>query len=343
MTDTLRLASFNVALNRRRAGDLRRELQGVGSAQLRAICTILAAIQPDILVLNEVDRDDADDNLNLLAERWLQPAGLHYAHRYFAPVNTGLPSGRDLLKDGRASSTPFGFGDFPGQYGMAVLSRWPINQSASRTFQRLLWRDLPDADLPRHPDGRPFYDDDDLAILRLSSKSHWDLLIDAPLQPFHLLVSHPTPPAFDGAERRNVHRNNDEIRFWLEYLDAGRLSDDQGRSGGLAADAAFVIAGDLNADPQAGDSGNAIAQLLRHPRLQDPKPTSPGARQRYPNGTGLQTASWGLRADYLLPSHHWQVHQAQVFWPTKGRLAQAVDLASDHRLVWAELSVRPEE
>ena len=39
-----------------------------------------------------------------------------------------------------------------------------------------------------------------------------------------------------------------------------------------------MIAGDQNADPFDGDSyDDAILQLLDHPRIQDPAPTSPGA------------------------------------------------------------------
>ena len=34
----------------------------------------------------------------------------------------------------------------------------------------------------------------------------------------HFLVSHPTPPTFDGAEDRNGTRNHDEIRFWADYI-----------------------------------------------------------------------------------------------------------------------------
>jgi len=343
MTDRLRIASYNVALNRRSATALNTELKGAGSAQLRAVIEVIKALQADVLVLNEIDRDSDATNLDLLAERWLLPAGLNYPHRYFAAVNTGVDSGRDLVKDGEQKTTPFGFGAFPGQYAMAVLSRWPINLSASRTFQQYLWRDLPGAQFPQQADGSDFYSSDDLAVLRLSSKSHWDLVIQAPSGPFHLLVSHPTPPAFDGPERRNAHRNNDEIRFWLEYLNATTgsktLRDDQGRNGGLADNAAFVIAGDLNADPEAGDSLGGIEQLLNHARLQDPQPVSQGARQRWPKGNGRQTADWGLRADYLLPSTEFQLEQTAVFWPAEGDLAEAIGTASDHRPVWADLSL----
>jgi len=48
-------------------------------------------------------------------------------------------------------------------------------------------------------------------VLRLSSKSHWDVPIDIPLgagltKRVHMLLHHPTPPAFDGPEGRNLLR-----------------------------------------------------------------------------------------------------------------------------------------
>lgn len=342
MTEPLRIATFNCALNRPAEGGLAAELAGPGSDQLRAVVEVIRHLDADILVLNELDRDAAGHNLDRLAERWLRPAGLDYPHRFCAPVNTGLASGRDLVKDGRGEITPFGFGAFAGQYGLAVLSRRPIDTAASRTFQRFLWRDLPGAALPRHRDGSAFFDAGDRAVLRLSSKSHWDLVIAGPAGPFHLLVSHPTPPAFDGPEKRNAHRNNDEIRFWLEYLADGRVRDDQGRAGGLSTDAPFVIAGDLNADPRRGDGLGAIRELLAHPAIRDPAPTSPGARQRWPDDPGPadQTADWGLRADYLLPSRHWRLDHSAVLWPTDDApLAEAVRRASDHRAVVLEVAL----
>jgi hypothetical protein len=55
-----------------------------------------------------------------------------------------------------------------------------------------------------------------------------------------MLLHHPTPPAFDGPERRNVMRNHDEIRLWADYVGCGGtegaayLYDDAGTSGGIA-------------------------------------------------------------------------------------------------------------
>ena len=47
----------------------------------------------------------------------------------------------------------------------------------------------------------------------------------------HVLVSHPTPPTFDGPEDRNGLRNADEIAFWKQYVAVATpaLVDDAGR------------------------------------------------------------------------------------------------------------------
>ena len=56
-------------------------------------------------------------------------------HLFIAPVNTGISSGFDLDNDGRIAAEPgsrgygndcHGFGEFPGQYGFVIYSRYPI-------------------------------------------------------------------------------------------------------------------------------------------------------------------------------------------------------------------------
>ena len=88
--------------------------------------------------------------------------------------------------------------------------------------------------------------------------------IDVSGSTVHLLVSHPTPPVFDGAEDRNGTRNHDEIRFWADYVsaettDSTYIYDDAGSYGGLPATERFVIAGDLDSDPLDGDSMTGAA------------------------------------------------------------------------------------
>jgi hypothetical protein len=102
---------------------------------------------------------------------------------------------------------------------MLVLSKYPIDGAQVRTFQLLRWSAMPGALRPVDPASGAFFHDDSVwSQLRLSSKSHWDVPVRTPGGVVHFLVSHPTPPVFDGPEDRNGNRNHDEIRLWSEYI-----------------------------------------------------------------------------------------------------------------------------
>lgn len=342
----VRVATFNTALSRPNRGELTRALASKNDHQAHFIAQIIKEVSPDILLLNEFDYDCSGLNLKLFQQHYLSPNSNVYPYTFIAPVNTGIPSGRDLNKDGIASnngSDALGYGFFPGQYGMAMLSRFPIKLHLSRTFQQFLWKDLPDALLPKYPNGNDWFDLGDLAVLPLSSKSHWDLTIDIDGRNVHFLCSHPTPPVFDGEERRNACRNHDEIRFWTEYLNQNRcLYDDSGQHGGLTKEASFVILGDLNASVSEGDSLNGgIGGLLSHPRVNSNViPSSKGSTEHSPNVDNAEyhTASWRIRADYVLPSIDFSVVGAKVFWPRfRDAMSATVAKASDHRLVYVDL------
>ncbi|SFV28094.1 MULTISPECIES: endonuclease/exonuclease/phosphatase family protein [unclassified Pseudoxanthomonas] len=370
-TASLRVATYNTSLYSDDAGGVIRQLEG-DSAHARKIASVLQKVRPDLVLLNEFDFDEAHRAADLFQQRYLevaQPAGgepLRYPYRYLAPVNTGVPSGLDLDGNGTIGGTgrdrgndAWGYGLHPGQYGMLVLSKYPIDEAQVRTFQLLRWSTLPGATNPVDPaKGHGFYPDATWAQLRLSSKSHWDVPVRMPQGTVHFLVSHPTPPVFDGPEDRNGHRNADELRLWREYLSAGDkpwLCDDQGRCGGLAADARFVIAGDLNNDPVDGDGHHdAILELLEHPRvMRMATPRSEGGEETalaYA-AKGLQrrgapahvTGDFGPRAgamrlDYVLPSTGFALVGSGVYWPKKADPDAAIADGSDHHLVWVDLT-----
>ena len=269
---SLRFAQFNVALSRQGAGVLLRDLAR-RDPQVLAVAEIVLRVRPDVLLLNELDHDPEGRALDafagLLAEGVAGLDGLAYRHRYLAPVNTGVPSGHDLDGDGRQAGADdaFGWGRFPGQYGMALMSRLPVDAAAARTFRTFRWADLPTADRPATPDG-PHHADAVWQALRLSSKSHWDVPIVLPEGGrLHVLALHPTPPVFDGPEDFNGRRNADELRLLLGLIDgADWLVDDAGGGGGLPADARFVVMGDLNADPHRGDARRAPPPARRPTR-----------------------------------------------------------------------------
>lgn len=392
MATDIRVATFNASLNRNAAGDLVRDLSTAANAQARTVAEIIQRINPDILLINEFDYVPNNQAATLFQQNYLGvsqrgAAPVSYAYSYTAPSNTGIASGLDLNRNGAVVSTPgaagygddaLGFGQFPGQFGMAVFSKYPILTGDARTFQNFLWRDMPGALLPDDAaTGAPqdFYSAATLDVFRLSSKSHWDLPIDVDGEVVHLLASHPTPPTFDGPEDRNGLRNHDEIRLIADYVTlgaAGYLYDDQGRRGGLDPGARFVFVGDQNADPLDGDSVNgAINQVLGNPRFNmSCGPASPGGPEQsaLQGGANLthrgdprldtadfaDTAPGNLRVDYALPSSNGlAVRGCGVFWPASAdplfTLVGAFNPAlpggfpsSDHRLVFVDLTVVPE-
>ncbi|MEL6235729.1 MAG: endonuclease/exonuclease/phosphatase family protein [Pseudomonadota bacterium] len=354
--DALRIAQFNAALSRRGAGVLWRDLTRGKDAQIAGVIAVIAAVQPDVLILNEVDYDREGEALAEF-QALLEAAGAAYPHAFSAPVNTGAPSGLDLDGDGKTDgpADAFGFGFFPGQYGMAVLSRLPIDAARARSFRLLRWADFPDALLPKRADGAPFPSAEAQAAMRLSSKSHWDLPVITPGGPLHLFISHPTPPVFDDEHDLNGRRNADEIRFWTLYAGGMAFPDDAGRMA-PRAEAPFILAGDLNSDPEDGDSRHAaIRDLLAHPALQDPAPSSPGGpvaatkgvNTRHAGDPALDTGDFrddvvgNLRVDYVLPSAELTLMASGVFWPAPGspgaELVASAKASSDHRLVWVDI------
>ncbi len=350
----VRVATFNVSLSPNSETALAATLADPASGDPKKIAEIIQRVAPDILFINELNHDGTAANLGALHDNFIavsqggQPAQ-SYPHRFVVAPNTGVHSGLDFDNSGSVNATPgsimyandcFGFGRFPGQYAMAVLSKYPIRAGEVRTLANFLWRDMPGALLPEIS-GVSWYNDAELDVFRLSSKSHWDIPVEVGGHVVHLLGSHPTPPTFDGAEDRNGRRNHDEIRLWADYIDPARdgyIYDDAGGTRGLGADRRFVICGDQNADPQDGDSvPGAAAQLTGHPLVAgDFVPTGAGG------GSDTATFAGGLRVDYALPSRAgFTVLGGGVFWPVAGQDGSSLVSASDHRLVWVDLRLEP--
>jgi hypothetical protein len=356
----VRFSTFNASLNRFFEGQLAANLSTPNNQQAKNVAETIQRYRPDVLLINEFDYWAADpqEPVDLFRVNYLEKSQngadpIVYPFSFIAPSNTGIHSGFDLNNFGGIVSTPlapgygddaYGFGEFPGKFGMVVYSKYPIDAAAARTFQLFRWTDMPGNLMPT-----PFYSPAEAAIFRLSSKSHWDLPITIGKKTVHFLVSHPTPPVFDGPEDRNGRRNSDEIRFWADYITPGASSsyiyDDHGVAGGLKPGELFVIAGDQNSDPLDGDSiPGSIQQLLDHPLINTKvTPTSQGG----PWAASIQgnlnlahrtnplydtadfcdfavfnppsqpcTGPGNLRADYVLPRKTMQIAGSGVFWPT---------------------------
>ena len=397
-TTSVRFSQFNASLNRNTQGQLVTDLSTPNNAQAKAVAEIIQRNNPDVLLINEFDYVAANplQPVQLLQQNYLGvsqngAAPVNYQYAYIAPSNTGISSGFDLNNNGATVTTvgttgygddSFGFGNFPGQFGMLLLSKYEIDTANIRTFQNFLWKDMPNNLLTNDPtvdnpntavneNLNGFYSPEEIAVLRLSSKSHWDVPVKINGETVHLLVSHPTPPTFDGTEDRNGKRNADEIRFWSDYITPDKGSyiyDDKGKTGGIANGSSFVIMGDQNADPRDGDSfNNAIRQLLLNPNINtNSTPASLGGVQQaalqgnannnhkgnpaFDTADFADTAPGNLRTDYVLPSTDLQITNSAVYWPVNsdpnfplvGTFNSALPggfPSSDHRLVYADVQV----
>ncbi len=362
-TDTLRFASFNVSMFGSSAGDIKNKLNSaIAHPEFLRVGAIIQTVRPDVLVLMELDFDESQETLDLFKSELLETSygefdTIQYRYAYQIVSNTGVLSGNDLDGNGSVSlpNDAFGFGNFPGQYASAILSKYPLDLDNMKSFQEFKWKDMPDANKPLNADGSSYYSDDAWGEFRLSSKNHVDIPVMVPGKTIHALISHPTPPVFDGAEDRNGKRNHDEIKMWTSYIDQDSyLYSDQGTSEGLSTEESFVVFGDLNADPLDGDSfDGAINQLLDHPRVHQsvsngaliPK-SNGGAEHNQQSGNqgdpAFDTAFFGLRIDYVLPSSDLSPVASGVFWPSSEE--EHFDLvddgaASDHLLIWVDLQI----
>lgn len=363
-THKIRFATYNIAMGLESRGELYKRLESGEDVALKKVAAVIQRVRPDVLLLNEFDWFELDSVLlfitNYLDEPQFGNAAISYAHALSGAVNTGTESGLDM-NNNEVLGEPedaWGYGHFPGQYGMAVFSRFPLK--LERAFRFFKWSDMPDALVPVNPDGSTWYPDETYKKLRLSSKSHWDIALDTGDKTIHFLVSHPTPPVFDGPEDRNGARNHDEIRLWADYIDPKRstyIYDDADAKGGLPEGARFVIAGDLNADPVDGASRpNAVAQLLEHAMVNAScVPVSAGAVEAGQLQAGKNLEHKGnpasdtgdfndkfagnMRVDYVLPSATLKVIDCGVFWPVPDQPGHELIDVSDHRLVWLDVVI----
>ncbi|MGF1726141.1 endonuclease/exonuclease/phosphatase family protein [Photobacterium nomapromontoriensis] len=347
------------------AGDIRAQLTSSESPRFSNIAAIIQHVQPDILMLCEFDHpgEGGDDGgLERFCQDYLERSQhghppIAYPYHYCPPSNTGLAIGHDLDGDGIVTlpNDAQGFGEHHGHFGFVVLSRFPIKTQDARSWQTLLWRDLPHNLMPAG-----YYSEAAVEVLRLSSKNHLVLPIEVAGQTLNLICCHPTPPVFDGEEKRNARRNHDELALVKAILDDNhQLLDDNGQLGGLAPHSQFVVLGDLNADMADGDGmKEGIRDLLLHPRVHRATaagrltPKSRGGRFLRPWQVRRgRPSEWthlsGLRLDYVLPSSNIEVRQTGVFWPDKtdplrglitdARGRERSQAGSDHRLVWVDL------
>lgn len=343
--ETVRVATFNTGLSARGPGLMLAEIAAGKSPRAEVAARMIAVIDPDILVLQDIDYDAGLAGIGAFADK-VAEAGAEYPHRFTLRPNTGMSTGLDMNGDGRTGGPrdAQGYGRFAGAAGMAILSRHPIDRDGVIDLSPMLWRDLPGA-IPLRTEAGFFPSPEAHEVQRLSTTAHWIVPVEIGGTILALMTWHATPPVFDGPEDMNGRRNHDEAALWSRLLD-GALD--------VPAPAPpFVILGDANLDIADGDGRpEALAALIADPRVRDPQPLSEGGRLAANPGHGgdpaTDTARYddppgNLRVDYLLPSADIAVEASDVFWPAAGSpAADALSPPEDwprHGLVWADLAL----
>ncbi|KHA60339.1 succinyl-CoA synthetase subunit alpha [Vibrio variabilis] len=366
--------------------------------QIRNVAAIIQKNRPDVIMMAEFNNDGTGENKAALigfqtnylsVPQSSEGAGgqpnltaIEYPFFESYATNTGLLSDLDLDNNGKKGQLPgdaWGFGFYHGQYAFALMSKYEIDTENTRTFQEFKWKDLAGATIPtitkcndkynKIPQGMkcgdPWYSDEEWQQVRLSSKNHVDAPIIIPTdkgdQVVHLLMSHPTPPVFDTG--KNQMQNAAEVTFWHQYIQGKPyFYDDAGNTGGLEQGKHFVIMGDLNLDPVAGDGVSSVMQALHNDPLLNQKvmngelyPSSQGAvkhiessGKRHPKPEHV-TSTFGLGVDYAMPSATLNVIDSGVYWSTPmeesyrlfndkriGKYGNGKDVSSDHRMIWVK-------
>src|SRR5918996_7623 len=316
--EPVRFATFNASLNRSFAGQLISHLSAPGNAQADTVAEIIQRVRPDVLLINEFDFDDQGPGGSSLAAALFQqnylsaPHGdadpITYRFRFVAPSNTGIPSGFDLNNNGVVGGPDdaYGFGFFPGQFGMAVYSRFPVGTQAVRTFQTLLWKDMPGALL--HDDIRFWAD----YVMPGRSGYIYD----------------------DQGERGGLAPGS-------LFVVAGDENSDPFDGDSIPGSAQLLLEHPLINTKVTPDSEGAAEQAA----LQGGANTTHLGDPVFDTADFADVPGPGnLRADYVLPRKNMPIEDAAVFWPTSDDpLFPLVGTfpfpSSDHRLVWIDVRV----
>lgn len=290
LAQDLRVALWHAPVTRNGPGLLLRDLAN-RDEQLVTFANEIQSADADIVVLTRFDFDASGQTLAAFAD--LIDGG--YAFAIPLRSNAGVPTLADMDSDGRFGEPEDSqaFGRFPGEEALAILSRYPTFHTEVRSFNDLLWRDVPDGLMAESDTGRD--------TQRLSSGGHWIVPVEIGAQGhahrLSLLVGHAGPPVFDGPEDRNGRRNRDELRLWEQII--GQV------------DRPYLFTANTNLDPDRGDGyRDAMAEFLSAQHVNDPL-------------AGQTTAHWDtpgpMRVSYVLPSPDLGVVDAKVLPVLQGQ------------------------
>lgn len=259
----LRVATVDAELSGADQGQLAIELASGTDRRATRLADHLTEANPDIVVLTGMDTEQsAVDALraNYLNNPFDDRADLNLPYSYLAPGTTGVQSGADLDADGVVGgpNDAWGAGDYEGQGGLVVLSRYPIDPEKIISITALPWHALP-GDRPKAAG----LDGVLAGAIPVMSGGLWDIPIDYRGETVHLLAAQmsdqPAGVSFAG------QRQQDQLRVLADYFTgAAYVRDDAQRPVHAQRDEPVIVAGDLGSMPQANAARAHLLQVLHH-------------------------------------------------------------------------------
>lgn len=293
--ESLRVATVNAGLSEDEEGALAERLEGGQDEAAQMLARNIQTTRPDVLLITDIDT--STHVADIFKDQYLAEAQtdgeagtkdlspLDYRYVYAASTNAGVQSGADLNGNGSTGDPgdAFGVGHFEGQRSMILYSRYPIKQDEVRTFNDLIWSELPGNSLDTEK-----YSKLVRSVLPLNSTSLWDVPLDVDGETVHVVATGLTPDQGEGAD---ADRRLDQLRFLNMYLsdsdELRDLTDDAGAYGGLEQEANAVVLGalgpdleslDENAGQKRQDAAEELETFLDSGELDVAKPSSAGAQ-----------------------------------------------------------------
>lgn len=293
--ESLRVATVNAGLSEDEEGALAERLEGGQDEAAQMLARNIQTTRPDVLLITDIDT--STHVADIFKDQYLAEAQadgeagskdlspLDYRYVYAASTNAGVQSGADLNGNGSTGDAgdAFGVGHFEGQRSMILYSRYPIKQDEVRTFNDLIWSELPGNSLDTEK-----YSKLVRSVLPLNSTSLWDVPLDVDGETVHVVATGLTPDQGEGAD---ADRRLDQLRFLNMYLsdsdELRDLTDDAGAYGGLEQEANAVVLGalgpdleslDENAGQKRQDAAEELETFLDSGELDVAKPSSAGAQ-----------------------------------------------------------------
>lgn len=293
--ESLRVATVNAGLSEDEEGALAERLEGGQDEAAQMLARNIQTTRPDVLLITDIDT--STHVADIFKDQYLAEAQadgeagskdlspLDYRYVYAASTNAGVQSGADLNGNGSTGDAgdAFGVGHFEGQRSMILYSRYPIKQDEVRTFNDLIWSELPGNSLDTEK-----YSKLVRSVLPLNSTSLWDVPLDVDGETVHVVATGLTPDQGEGAD---ADRRLDQLRFLNMYLsdsdELRDLTDDAGAYGGLEQEANAVVLGALGPDLESldenvgqkrQDAAEELETFLDSGELDVAKPSSAGAQ-----------------------------------------------------------------